>query len=161
MTPGQSFGKPGFGNNEAHEEGGPVSSESLQPTSSNSISRFDGFSVIETQSTVARWLNRALILFLFLYAISLPHSIAAAQISLGVGMILWFARDVVMRRFHLARTPIDLPLLCFAGLTVLSSIFSVEPSISLPKLKGLVLFGTIYLLATNLRTRGMQFMVGC
>src|SRR6185369_11028041 len=103
MTPGHRVGKPSLGNNETREEGGPVFSGSLQPIQSNSISRFDSFSTIETQSTVARWLNRALILFLFLFAISLPHSIAAAQISLGVGMILWFARDVVMRRFHLAR----------------------------------------------------------
>ncbi|MEO6726858.1 MAG: O-antigen ligase family protein [Blastocatellia bacterium] len=165
MTPGQSFGKyslgnPSLSNNEAHEEDGPVSSELLQPTSSNSIILFDRLSAIETQSTVARWLNRALILFLFLFAISLPHSIAAAQISLGAGMILWLARDVVMQRFHLAHTPIDLPLLCFAGLTVLSSVFSVEPSISLPKLKGLVLFGTIYLMATNLRSRSVHLMVG-
>ncbi len=170
MTPGHRFGKPSLGNPslsnvEAHEDGGPVSSESLQSASSNStpsnlISRFDSFSAIEAHSTMARWFNRALILFLFLFAISLPHSIAAAQISLGVGIILWFARDAIMRRFHFARTPIDLPLLCFAGLTVLSSIFSVEPSISLPKMKGLLLFGTIYLLATNLRSRGVKLMVG-
>lgn len=165
MTPGHSFGKPSLGKDKTSEEGRPVPSKSLRPvhsnpTWSNSLGRFDSFSAIETQSAVAQWFNRALILFLFLFAISLPHSIAAAQISLCVGIILWVARDVLMRQFNFARTPIDLPLVCFAGLTVLSSIFSVEPLISLPKLKGLLLFGTIYLLATNLRSRGVRFLVG-
>jgi hypothetical protein len=151
---------PSFGKNEQHEEGGQVPPEPLQPISSNQISRFDSFSAIKIESTAGRWLNRSLTLFLFLFALSLPHSIAAAQISSGMGLILWIARDAAMWRFHFARTPIDLPLVCFAGLTALSSIFSIEPSISLPKLKGLLLFGAIYLLATNLRAQGVRMMVG-
>jgi hypothetical protein len=65
-----------------------------------------------------------------------------------------------MRRFHFTRTPIDLPLVCFAGLTILSSIFSIEPSISLPKLKGLLLFAVVYLLATNVRAQGVRILIG-
>lgn len=151
---------PSFGKNEQHEEGGQIPPDPFQPISSNQISRFDSFSAIKTELIVARWLNRSLALFLFLFALSLPHSIAAAQISLGMGLILWIARDTAMWRFHFARTPIDLPLLCFAGLTVLSAVFSIEPSISLPKLKGLALFSVIYLLATNLRAQGVRVMVG-
>ena len=64
------------------------------------------------------------------------------------------------RRVHFTRTPMDLPLLCFALLTVLSSLFSVEPEISLPKLKALVLFGVIYLPVTNLNLRGAKVLTG-
>jgi len=153
MTPGRSFGE-----HEQHKQGGEAFSEPVMPILPDRIRRFDSLSRISTESATARCLNRALVFFLFLFAISVPHSIAAAQISLGLGGILWIARDVVARRFHFARTPIDLPLGCFAGLTILSSIFSVEPSISLPKLKGLVLFSVVYLLATNLSQRGARIL---
>lgn len=149
---------PGLGKNEQQEQGGEAVSETLQPTPPKFIRTFDSFSAIQTGTVSARVFNRALILFLFLFALSVPHSIAASQISLGLGVIAWIVRDIAARRFHLAHIPIDLPLLCFAGLTVLSSVFSVEPAISLPKLKGLILFIIIYLLATNLRARGAKVL---
>ncbi len=155
MTPGHSFGK-----HERRENSGETFSDPLLPILPNHISRFDGLSAVKPESTTARWLNRALICFLLLFALSVPHSIAAAQISLGIGLLLWIARDIAARHFHFARTPIDLPLICFAGLTGLSSLFSAEPSISLPKLKGMLLFGVVYLLATNLCSRGVQVLAG-
>lgn len=124
------------------------------------ISRYDELAAIRPVAAPARWANRALILSLFLFALSLPHSIAAAQISLSLGLLFWILRDLAMRQVHLTRTPVDLPLLCFAGLTILSAIFSVEPSLSLPKLKALVLFTVIYLLVTNLHPRGAPLLTG-
>lgn len=129
-----------------------------EPAAAPHSTAFDWLAAIETQPSLARWMNRAIVLFLILFALSVPHSIAASQISLGLGLIGWFLRDLLLRKFHFARTPIDLPLICFIGLTVLSSVFSVEPDISLPKLKALVLFATIYLLATNLRPNGVWLL---
>lgn len=138
-------------------EGGEVFSE---PAAAPHSTAFDRLAAIETKPSLARWMNRAIILFLILFALSVPHSIAASQISLGLGLIGWLLRDLLLRKFHFARTPIDFPLICFIGLTVLSSVFSVEPDISLPKLKALVLFATIYLLATNLRPSGVRLLAG-
>ncbi|MBS1790868.1 MAG: O-antigen ligase family protein [Acidobacteria bacterium] len=121
---------------------------------------FDQFAAIQTQSIPARWLNRIIILFLILFALSVPHSIAASQISLGLGLLAWIVRDLILRKLHFARTLIDLPFACFTGLTILSSIFSVEPGVSLPKLKSLVLFATIYLVATNVRSSGVRLLTG-
>lgn len=153
MTP-----TPSFGNDEPCERDRNPASESCQQTPPKFISRFDSLSAIQAETIGVRIFNRGLILFLFLFALFIPHSIAASQISLGLGLIVWIARDVATRRFHFAPTAIDLPLLCFAGLTILSSVFSVEPEISLSKLKGLVLFGTVYLLATNLHARGARVL---
>ena len=82
---------------------------------------------------------------------AVPHSIFAAHFSLDLSLLAWIVRDVTMRKLHFRRTPVDLPLACFAGLTVLSACFSVEPTVSLPKLKTLLLFGALYLFVTNLR----------
>ncbi|HKX27995.1 MAG TPA: O-antigen ligase family protein [Blastocatellia bacterium] len=75
-----------------------------------------------------------------------------------MSLIAWLARDLSRRRFHFKRTPIDLPLLCFAVLTILSAVFSVEPGTSLPKLKTLLLFGVIYVVAANLSRSGVRLM---
>lgn len=128
-------------------------------TSQNRLNRIDLLAAIEVANPAARWANRAVILFILLFALSVPHSIAASQISFGLGAIFWIARDLASRRFHFARTPIDWPLLVFASLTILSSVFSVEPGLSLPKLKALTLFAVVYLLATNLSGRGVKSAV--
>ncbi|MFN0111658.1 MAG: O-antigen ligase family protein [Blastocatellia bacterium] len=138
----------------------PTKTAHQRPASINSSTSFDRFAAVEPKNAFARWANRAIILFLILFAVSVPHSIAASQISLGLGLIAWLIRDAASRKFHFARTPIDWPLTCFIGLTILSSAFSVEPGVSLPKLKSLVLFATIYLLATNLRLSGVRLLTG-
>jgi len=128
--------------------------------SQSRLEEIDRLAAIEGANTPARWANRALILFTLLFALSIPHSIAAAQISFTLGVIFWIVRDLALRRVHFARTPIDWPLLAFASLTVLSSVFSYEPGLSLPKLKALTLFGVIYLVVTNLSPRGVSLAVG-
>ncbi|MBL8190412.1 MAG: hypothetical protein JNK38_20515, partial [Acidobacteria bacterium] len=108
----------------------------------------DCLSAVESGTLFSRLANRTLSFFLILFALSIPHSIAASQISLGLALIAWLLRDLALRKFHFARTPMDTPLACFIALTMLSSVFSLEPEISLPKMKTLVLFATVYLLAT-------------
>ncbi|MFN7945598.1 MAG: O-antigen ligase family protein [Blastocatellia bacterium] len=107
----------------------------------------------------ARLADRALLCGLMIFALAIPHSIAAANIGLGLSVIAWLVRDVVRRRFQFRRTPLDWPLLCFAGLTLLSALLSEDRDISLPKLKGLIVFGVIWLTVSNLSARGVRLMV--
>ncbi len=124
------------------------------------LRRWDVVAVQADDGTLAKLANHTLLCGLVLFAISVPHSIAAAQISLGICLIAWMTRDLAMRRFHFTRTPIDLPLLCFATLTIISSISSVEPSLSMPRLKTLILFSVIYVITTNLRPLGVWLSAG-
>ncbi len=126
----------------------------------NPRTSFDRLAAVEAENSFARLANRAISLFLILFALSIPHSIAASQISLGLGLIAWLLRDLALRKFHIARTPMDSPLTWFIGLTMLSSVFSMEPDISLTKLKTLVLFAAVYLLATNLKANGVKLLTG-
>ncbi|HEX4950645.1 MAG TPA: O-antigen ligase family protein [Blastocatellia bacterium] len=111
-------------------------------------------------NTMARWANRGLLLGLILFAVSLPHSIAATYISLSLCVIGWLVRDLAARQFHCTRTPLDWPLLCFAALTIVSALASEAPAISLPKARALVIFGVLYLCLTNLRPRAVSFLLG-
>ncbi|HMZ19092.1 MAG TPA: O-antigen ligase family protein [Blastocatellia bacterium] len=151
---------PGFRNKQQRAQSRNTDSKLLQPPQRKFVSNFDHLSAISAETVGVRIFNRLLTVFLILFVLSVPHSIAAAQISLGLGLLTWIGRDVAARRFHFARTPMDVPLLCFAGLTILSSFLSVEPEISLPKLKALVLFGVVYLPATNLSVRGAKLLTG-
>ncbi len=114
---------------------------------------------IHPKGVVAGWSNRAIICFITLFALTVPHSIAASQISFGLGLIAWAVRDIAMRRLNFKRTAFDLPLICFLGLTILSSIFSIEPTVSLTKLKVLTLFLMAHFVATNLNSRGSRLMI--
>src|SRR5678815_197 len=107
-------------------------------------------------SGAAFWANRILLAGILLFAASLPHSIAAAHISLNICLLAWITRDLIARRLQFHRTPIDLPILAFASLSVLSAFFSLEPQLSLRKLLSLLLFGVIYLFVSNLSIRGAK-----
>jgi hypothetical protein len=126
---------------------------------------FSGISAVMSEGraedfpAVARVADQVLLAGLMLFAIAIPHSIAGANIGLGLCLPAWLVRDLTARRFHFRRTPADWPLLCFALLTAVSAVFSEEPSLSLPKLKGLIIFGVIYLVASSLNARGVNFLV--
>jgi O-antigen ligase len=70
---------------------------------------------------------------LVLYVVSAPHSIAAAEISLAIGAIGWLIRTVATGTTGLRRTKFDVPVLLFLLWTLISSILSAEPNISVPK----------------------------
>src|SRR5215475_8787110 len=113
-----------------------------------------------SDGSFAQWANRILLCGLAIFAISVPHSIAAAQIGLGLSYVAWIARAIAARRLGIPRTPIDLPLLCFAALTIVSSVLSFERAESLSKLRGLTLFAVFYLIIANLRPRGARWIIG-
>jgi O-antigen ligase len=102
---------------------------------------------------LAQGLERAVIFWLFAFALFAPHSIAAAQIAWMCGMVLWGARFLVRPRPRIFRTPIDYLLIGFFILTFLSSLFSYDRDVSLGRLRTASLFTIVYLVAQNVRSR--------
>lgn len=122
--------------------------------------KLDDLAVIQATRPAPRWANRLVLFGLFLFALAVPHSIFAANLGLNLSLLAWIIRDLALHKLHFRRTLFDWPLLWFAGLTVLSAIFSVEPAVSLHKLKSLLLFGVLYLLATNLQPAAARWLLG-
>ena len=114
---------------------------------------------VQPENAVTRWANRGLIFGMMLFALSLPHSIAASYISLSLCAVSWIVRDVTAQKFYFTRTPIDKSLLGFIGFSVLSSLLSVEPATSISKLRSLVVFAVIYLVASNLSKQAVNFLL--
>lgn len=107
----------------------------------------------ESASRVAVWLDRAIIFWLFVFALSAPHSIAATQIAWSAGMLCWTARFFFRPRPRLLRTPVDYALLGFFILTFISSLVSYEQNVSIGKLRAASLFTIVYLVAENVNSK--------
>lgn len=104
-------------------------------------------------SKIAVWLDRGITFWLFAFAASAPHSIAGAQIAWLIGLFLWVMRFLFRPRPRLPRTPIDYALFGFFILTVISSLFSYDQSVSIGKLRAASLFTIVYLVAGNVSSK--------
>src|SRR6266581_7574087 len=99
------------------------------------------------------WLDRAIIFWLFVFALFAPHSIAVTQGAWMIGLLLWVIRLFVFPAPRTYRTPVDYALLGFFILTGLSALLSYEPMVSIGKLRAASLFTVVYLSAENLQSR--------
>src|SRR5882762_3501197 len=108
---------------------------------------------LENVSPLAIWLDRAIVFWLFFFAIFAPHSIAFAQGAWLIGMLLWVLRFLVYPRPRTYRTPVDYALLGFFILTGISAVLSYEPLVSIGKLRAASLFTIVYLFAENIPSR--------
>jgi O-antigen ligase len=92
------------------------------------------------------------------YALAAPHSIAGSWMGLSAAVLAWIIRALATRSTGLRRTALDLPLWLFFGWTVLSSLFSAEPSESVPKLINASTFLMFYL-AQSMLTRARAVLL--
>ncbi len=104
-------------------------------------------------SEAAQWIDRAIIVCLFMFAAAAPHSIAATQTAWLIGMLLWVSRFAFYPVSVLHKSPLDYALLGFFILTGLSAFLSYEPMVSIGKLRAASLFTIVYLFAQNIPSR--------
>src|SRR2546423_5708200 len=102
---------------------------------------------------IGRLCDRLALAGFLVYALVAPHSIAGAWIGISVALLAWIIRALSTRRTGLRRTALDLPLLCFIGWTILSSLFSAEPRESIAKLVNVSTFLMFYLTQSFLTRR--------
>ncbi len=114
---------------------------------------------VQPKNAITRRANRGLMVGMMLFALSLPHSIAASYISLSLCAVSWVIRDFSARKFHFTGTPIDKALLGFIALTIISSLLSIERNTSLSKSRSLIVFGVIYLIASNVSKRAIHVLL--
>ncbi|MBK8148797.1 MAG: O-antigen ligase family protein [Acidobacteria bacterium] len=107
------------------------------------------------------WLERIVFIFLILTTLSAPHSIAATQIAWLSGMMLWVVRIFVRPRPTFRPGKLDYAIWAFFGWSVVSSVFSYAPDISINKLRVVSLFLMFYFVYHNVRSaRSVRFLAG-
>jgi putative inorganic carbon (HCO3(-)) transporter len=110
--------------------------------------------MVEPADVRAIGLERAAYVSLLGFAAAPQISIAASGILLGLTALLWLAL-VIHRRERIEVPPMFWPLLAYAGVTLVSSAFSIRPEVSFLKAKQLLLFAIVpivYRLARGRRT---------
>ena len=80
-----------------------------------------------------------------LYAVFAPHSIAGAEIALGITGVGLLLRTLATGSLRLRRTKMDLPIWVFAAFTIASSLLSEEPRISIAKLQSVCVLFLFYI----------------
>lgn len=81
--------------------------------------------------TVRRFIESGLVTAMVLLAASLPFSIAASQLSLGLLLLFWLANLVFDYRSDLLITPISWAFLAWMVAGLLAAVFGYQPSVSL------------------------------
>jgi hypothetical protein len=105
---------------------------------------------MNAKDQIDRFTNRAIQVCLLLLALSAPISIAATQTAWAFALLFWIIRLVAVRpRFRLVA--IDLAVLAFVGLSLISSFLSYEPRVSLGKMAGVSLVTIAYLFAAYVK----------
>jgi hypothetical protein len=102
--------------------------------------------------------NIAIIGFV-LYAAFAPHSIAGAEIALGITGIGWLLRTLATRSLGLRHTNLDLPIWLFVAFTIASSLLSEEPSISVAKLQSVCVLFLFYITQAIVTGRTAMLLV--
>lgn len=119
----------------------------------------DDIAETNRENVFANWLERTAFFFLILMVLSAPHSIAATQVSWLTGMFAWLIRLFIKPRPKLFRTQLDLPLWLFFGWSLITSLTSYAPDISIDKLRGVALFLIFYFVINQLKSiRAVKFL---
>ncbi len=123
------------------------------------LEKFDTLAGIDTSSWFIKWAERLAFFFMLLMVVSAPHSIAATQIAWIIGTLIWFSRFLVKPQPQLKFTKLDIAIWAFFGWTVLSSIVSYAPDISIDKLRGVIVFLIFYFVLYQLRNLRAVYFV--
>ena len=127
-------------------------------TSSYTDARRETPALSARRESVRRLAEHTSLLGFLLYAVFAPHSIAGAQIALGLTGLGWLLRTIATGNVNLRRTPQDLPICLFLAWTILSAFLSEEPRISLAKLQSVFVVHLFYMTRAVL-TRRTALMV--
>ncbi len=122
--------------------------------------KIDELNNFTTEKGAILWLERIAFIFLTIMILFAPHSIAVTQSAWLIGMLAWVIRLFFKPRPKFKFAAIDYALWTFFLWSVVSSIFSYAPGVSLDKLRGVSLFLIFYFVYNNLRTiRAAKFLV--
>src|SRR5829696_3296200 len=117
------------------------------------IDRLDEIAGIDRSNSIVAWLERIAFVFLVLMVISAPHSIAATQTAWITGMFLWIVRLFFKPRVRFRFTLLDAAIWGFFAWSLITSLTSYAPDISLNKLRGVAVFLIFYFIIYNVRSK--------
>jgi len=123
--------------------------------------KIDELNDLTTDRRIVLWLERIAFIFLTVMVLFAPHSIAVTQSAWLIGMLAWLVRIFFKPRPKFKIAALDYALWAFFLWSVVSSVFSYAPDISLDKLRGVSLFLIFYFVYNNLKTARAARFLAC
>ncbi|MEQ1645534.1 MAG: PDZ domain-containing protein, partial [Pyrinomonadaceae bacterium] len=108
-----------------------------------------------SDTTISAWLERGFTGSMLLLAFTAPLSIAATQIAWSLALLFWLLRLIYVRPTF-AKDGITVAVMTFVGLSLISSIFSYEPEVSLRKMVGVSLVSIVFLAMSAINTEKLR-----
>jgi O-antigen ligase len=105
--------------------------------------------VSDLAGRLSRSLETITAFFLFLFVIAQPLSIAASHVAYAGAALAWVVRLALSRRGMLKNSPLDLPILVFLLLSVVSTLVSPLPASSWEGMRKIALIFLVLLVAHN------------
>src|ERR1700756_2685556 len=105
--------------------------------------------VSDLTGRLSRRLEAISAFFLFLFVIAQPLSIAASHVAYAGAALAWVLRLALVRRGMLKSSPLDLPILVFLLLSVISALVSPLPASSWEGMRKIALIFIVLLVAHN------------
>jgi len=105
---------------------------------------------------LARILRRVMVVVFAVFVFSSTFSIAATQTSLALGVVIWAATVALDGRLRPRRTMIDIPLLCFVALSLVSTALSSDPAGAAWNLRNYLLFVVVWYTASCAADRAIR-----
>ncbi|MBU0699938.1 O-antigen ligase family protein [bacterium] len=90
---------------------------------------------------------------LIVFVLSLPLSVSGTEIGYYTALLAWIILMTVRKEVKLPSTPLDCPIIFFWLISVISIVFSINPSISITMLKKLPYFFLPYLMVDNIKDK--------
>lgn len=114
---------------------------------------YDRSSKVETKADkLAKGLQAATTVFLFLYVIVQPASIAATHIAYAAAAVTWLVRVAIVRGRGLHRGPLDLPILIYLVVSAVATTQSPLPASSWEGMRKVALVCVVLVFYQNVPT---------
>ena len=109
----------------------------------------------ENNPKLHAWLERGFTASMMMLAFTAPLSIAATQIAWSLALLFWLLRLIYVRP-SFEKDGITIAVIVFVGLSLISSIFSYEPEVSLRKMVGVSLVSIVFLATSAIKTEKIR-----
>ena len=95
--------------------------------------------------------HNIILYLIYLFIIFSLFTIAGTHISIGIIISVWIINMVVIKRWLISKTPLDLSFLLLLLVCIISTIFSIHPGESLLHLKNLTLIVVVYIMVSHIQ----------
>lgn len=96
---------------------------------------------------------------LIIFVFSLPVTLSGVELGFCIALLFWIVKMLVTGNHKIPSTSLDAPIVFFWLVSILSIVISIDPLLSLPRLRKMPLFFLPYLIANNTDEKKLSRLV--